>query len=127
MEALDRKIISPEAGDELERNYAITMPHWRTRESVRSWERQTRAGERRIAEDLIRIRNLEGGDSEAALEEELDRSFPQDTGTCNRVYGRRCPAWEICWGPDHVRRDPGASGIYQIKTQYQGVEDQDGA
>jgi hypothetical protein len=130
MEWLGEGTVTPEAGDALDQSWAMPVPHYRTRESVESWLRQTRASESRIARALVQVREYESVIAseednfmrEAAregLEEFLDQNFEQSTEKCGNWFGRLCPAWNLCWGPGHIAKDPVGSGLYQIKEQYQ--------
>lgn len=125
---LDDGKITPEAGDALGEQWAMPVPNFRTQDQIGAWLRQTRAAESRIAASLEFLRNYESavrespeaGDLWEAWEVRLDESAlgEQATSMCDRWFGRRCPAWDLCHGPDHVRRDPVGSGLYQIKTQF---------
>lgn len=126
MEMLDSGQVTPEAGDALDLQWTLPVPNFRTQEQIGDWLAQTKAQEVRIARDLLALRQLEG-DAHArdldpiALRDLLNESVlgPQSTDNCNRWFGRKCPAWELCHGPEHVREDPVASGLYQVKEQYE--------
>lgn len=113
MEMLDSGLITPEAGDALDQQWALPVPNFRTMEAMSDWEEQTRTTEERMAADSRAIK---------AGRMSLNASIfgSQATEQCNHWFGRRCPAWDLCWGPPHIADDPVGSGLYQIKTQYQG-------
>ncbi len=121
MEMLSRGEVSPEAGDPLESEWAMPVPNFRPAEHLWNWLEQTHAAERRIAEDLIQLR------AEEARGEEFPHSLnssvlgPQASEKCNSWFGRKCGAWDLCWGPEHIAADPVGSGLYQIKTPYSPV------
>ena len=124
MDKLAAGEISPEAGDALDQSYAIPVPHFRTRESTAAWLRQTRAAERRNAQDLLFLRGFEEAirenpnDSELweTFQAHLDETFPQTTEKCGDWFHRRCPCFPIC---HEGVRDPVGSGLFQVKTQYE--------
>lgn len=127
MELLDRGGVGGAGIAALDSAWVMPIPHFRTTASVRSWERQTKAGEAKHARDLLLIRQYEAGLAEHPEDSELweswnsrlDEVFPQTTERCGDWFHRLCPAWNLCWGPPHVAQDPVGSGLYQIKTQYQ--------
>jgi len=119
--------------DTLDAQWAMPVPHFRTRESVERWLRQTRAAESRHARDLLSVRELESAWSEEQnaemkadlferLQVRLDESFPQTTEMCGNWFHRKCPVWEICHGPGEIARDPVGSGLFQVKEQYEQAE-----
>lgn len=112
--------ITPEAGDPLNQSWAMPIPHYRDAGMIESWRRQTAAAERRRVEALMIISAV-AGDS-FRLNEWLDEFFPQTTAFCGDWYGRRCPCYDLCHGPEHIRRDPVGSGLYRVKTQYEPAE-----
>jgi hypothetical protein len=128
--------ISPEAGDPLDQSWAMPVPHFRTRESVESWLRQTQFAEGRLARDLMVIREYESAIQDAlrdgdnfllneaqdGLIRKLDESFPQSTEKCSDWFHRLCPMHSVCWGPPHVQQDPVGSGLFRIKEQYEPME-----
>lgn len=105
--------------DLLDQQWAMPTPNFRTEEQMRGWLEQTRASERRIAEALLDLREMEKNE-DPSLPKVLNESVlgPQHTQMCSNWFGRKCPAWELCWGPPHIGRDPVGSGIYQIKEAY---------
>jgi hypothetical protein len=113
---LDEGKVSPEAGDVLESSWAMPTPHWRTEEAKGRWLAQTKAAEGRIVEGILRAESEK--DFHGPLLDVLDEHFPQNTERCADWFGRKCPCWEICWGPPHVAEGPVASGMYQKKTAY---------
>ena len=132
MELLDKGLVTPEAGDPLEQSYAIPVPHFRTRESTAAWLRQTRAAERRNAQDLMFLREFEQEIEREPNDEALWQSFQahldlsafgeQNTEKCGDWFHRKCPAWELCHGPAGIARDPIRSGLFQVKTAYDGPD-----
>jgi hypothetical protein len=136
MEWLGDGTVTPEAGDALDQSWVMPVPMWRTREGVESWHRQSVASERRIARDLLVVREYESAISDAdrdgdifmsevayeGLARTLDEHFPQSTERCGNWFGRKCPAWEICWGSPHVASDPAGSGLFHIKESYKPEE-----
>ena len=119
--------------DTLDAQWAMPVPHFRTRESVERWLRQTRAAESRHARDLLSVRELEAAwpeESDPAMKEDLwerlqirlDECFPQTTEMCGNWFHRKCPVWDICHGPGEVARDPVGSGLFQVKEQYEQAE-----
>lgn len=126
MEALNQGKVTPEAGDPLEAAFAIPVPHFLDQGTIAKWKRQVTAKERRYAQVLAQVREYETalaenpGDDKLreTLERVLDELIPQDgaaTGECYNSFGRPCQFVEICWGPEHVRRDPVGSGLYQVR------------
>ena len=117
--------ITPEAGSALDFCWSLPVPNFRPAQQVERWLRQTQVQEHQIAAnlDLVRIyeeaeRAGEPGGFDARMKA-LDVSFPQHTEKwCNDTYGQKCPAWEICWGPDSTAQDPPASGLYQLRVPY---------
>ncbi len=110
----------------LDAQWALPIANYRTQEQLTGWLAQTRASEVRIARDLLALRTIEqvgpGGMGDLdALENALDVSVlgPQATDNCANWFGRRCGAWDLCWGSPHIADDPVGSGLYQIKTPYQ--------
>jgi hypothetical protein len=115
---LDEGKVSPEAGDVLESSWAMPTPHWRTEEAKRHWLAQTRAAEARIVEGILDVEAAYPFKDSGERDDRLDEHFPQNTERCADWFGRKCPCWEICWGPPHVAEGPVASGMYQKKTAY---------
>lgn len=118
LDSLNSGGVTPEAGDCLDQQWAMPMPHFRTLEAVKSWHRQTKAQEQRVAGALVQIRANAAKDIE--FDEILDSVFPQVTEKCANWFNRKCPAWEICHGPSHVAADPLGSGMFRPKSQYKG-------
>ena len=122
MRMLDVGQVSPESGDCLDQQWSLPIPNFRTQDQMGNWLAQTRASEIRISKDLLQLRSLE--EAEKKLENEFQQALnssvlgPQSTEKCNQWFGRKCPAWELCWGPEHIATDPLSSGLYQIKEQY---------
>lgn len=128
---LDAGEVTPEAGDVLDAQWAMPVPFFRTDEQRDDWLSQTRASEVRIARDLLRLWEAEsrikelyiatGGWESSSMDQEFNAMLnssvlgPQNASKCSFWYGGKCPCHDLCWGPDHIRRDPVGSGIYRIK------------
>ena len=125
LQMLNAGEVTPEAGSALDSCWALPVPNFRPQDQVERWYRQTVAQERQVARDLEFIREYEANVQDPDFlwhryQERLDELFPQHTEKwCNDTYGSRCPAWEICWGPDSTARDPLSSGLYQIRAPYE--------
>lgn len=142
IQMLHENRVQPEAGDCLGQQYAIPVPFYRTPAQTHHWREQTACQEIQIraamqdirpAESMIQyleeqvragcLENLEGlAQARNTLMIKLDHEFPQYTHTCPNFFGRRCPCWDICWGPGHIAENPVGSGLYQIKEPYTGPE-----
>lgn len=111
----------------LDSQWALPVPNFRTLNQMENWRAQTQASEIQIAKDLLKLREVEGKISQDDLIQVLNQTSlgTQNTDVCNRWFGRKCPAWDLCWGPQHIRESPELSGMYKEKTQYapEGVEE----
>jgi hypothetical protein len=118
--------LNPEEGDPLSACWGLPVPNFRQLHEVERWYRQTVVQEDKIAAMLVGFptRPIETNQVWEDFQGDLDMTFPQHTERwCNDTYGSKCPAWEICHGPDQVARYPLASGLYQLRRPYQGSLD----
>lgn len=105
-----------QTGEELLNSlWVLPVPNYRTPWDTENWYQQTRAQEERVQRGLLM---LEASRDEESFQKFLNLYFPQYTHSC-RMWGSRCPAWDLCWGSPHIQSDPLGSGLYQIKTQYE--------
>lgn len=110
--------------------WAMPVPNFRQAYEIERWKRQMVAQERKIAQDLDYVREFEAVEKDNGGQEAfearmtaLDITFPMATEKwCDDTYGRRCPAWDLCHGPESTTRYPLASGLYQVREQYEAPE-----
>lgn len=117
--------LSPEEGDPLSACWSLPVPNFRQNQEIERWYRQAVEQERRIAGILpgLPSQQAEADYNWQAFLEFLDTAFSQHTERwCNDTYGSKCPAWEICHGPDQVARYPLASGLYRIRQPYRSLD-----
>lgn len=105
-------------GVDLDTEWALPEPYLRRRDRIASWERQMIHQERKILQDLKSIKDLQDSTSypgkEDIIEYYLDLAFPQHTENyCENLYGRQCPAYDIC----HLDVQPNDSPLYQIRQE----------
>lgn len=90
---------------------------FRNDDAMRDWFEQTEAGERRVAEAVEQIR----AESEPAERRHLlNVLMPQSTIACS--YPSECPFIPICFGPEHVQREPMSTGRYKVRVPNHPVE-----
>lgn len=88
----------------LDSQWVFPVPIYRNTQTIGNWREQAQFQEGRIAEAL-----------RAGIAPSPD-VFPQYTHTCEGYFGRRCPCYDLCWGPAEVADAPLMSGLYQIHT-----------
>jgi hypothetical protein len=83
---------------------------YRQDDDLMDWLEQTEAQERRIAEATA---ELDATNDDSARRTLLNRNFPQIRRACS--YPSECSYTKICYGSEEIRRNPLASGLYQIR------------
>lgn len=120
MGALGSTLLPYSDGYVLNSQFVLPVPIFRDPKQEEKWRRQTEAEEGRIQYSLSDVRRVEASLAQDAdwweyYDIQLDSSFPQNRRECSDHFGRDCPMYAICWGPEHIARDPVASGLYQVR------------
>jgi hypothetical protein len=84
---------------------------YRREDSLRDWFEQIENAERRVAEDVERVR---AAADEADKRHLLNIYFPFSLQSCE--YPTTCPFVGVCHGPEHAQRDPMSTGRYKVRS-----------
>jgi hypothetical protein len=82
---------------------------YRNDDQLRDWFEQTEAQERHVAESVEQVRAA----SDDERRSRLNVLFPMYRQSCE--YPTTCPFVPICYGPEHVQRDPMSTGRYKVR------------
>lgn len=104
IECLAMNDIQPECGDILAQQIIEPEPFMRLERDVLSWERQTKAREREIADKLY---ELGGQGYQSDFKEDV--LFPQNRQACH--YPTDCDYIDVCHGTDEQRANPMENGF----------------
>lgn len=119
----------------LDRSWALPSPIFREPRQMERYMNQLVTQERRIQIGKRRISLLQDAikkepspdikeSLEKSLEMEMDYTFPQNgTAVGCKFFGRLCDAYELCFGPAHVGRDPLGSGNFKKREQLYQIEE----
>lgn len=104
--------IQPECGDILAQQIVEPEPYLRHERDIVSWERQTKARERDLADRIKEMNYL--GNPESELHKldgqmAMDVLFPQNRQACH--YPQDCSYIPICFGTDEEREKPLENGF----------------
>lgn len=111
--------------DDLDEMWTLGVPIFRRNEHIESYMRQVATQETRVMNALERIRIAKEWGTGAELKI-LDEEFPQNgTSAGCRTYNALCPAYEICFGSQHIGERPLESGIYQPGASLYEWEDEE--
>jgi hypothetical protein len=83
---------------------------YRNDDDLRDWIEQVEAQERTVAEDVARVNAAQDEGERRHL---LNVYFSQSRKQCE--YPSTCAFVRICYGGEDIRKDPLASGLYQIR------------
>jgi len=83
---------------------------YRNDDQLRDWLEQTEHQEQSIALDVQAAESAH----DAVRRTHMNKFFPQFRQSC--CYPTTCPYDKICFGPEHIQRDPLGSGLYKIRT-----------
>jgi hypothetical protein len=103
IEMLNAGIIQPIAGDVLDRQLVSPLPYFRDQIQMDDWREQVRAQEERVSM-AAKLCREELDDPRGSL----NIYFPQHSRSCD--YPVKCDYQELCFGADHIRRNPLMSG-----------------
>ena len=82
---------------------------YRNDDHLRDWFEQTEAQERAVAEHVECVRVATDDERRS----KLNVLFPMYRQSCE--YPTTCPFVPICYGPEHVQRDPMGTGRYKVR------------
>jgi hypothetical protein len=83
---------------------------YRQDDDLRDMVEQMEAAERRTAEGVAAVN---AAADEGERRSQLNRHFPQTRRACS--WPTECPYVKVCYGGEDIRREPMASGLYQIR------------
>jgi hypothetical protein len=90
---------------------------YRNEDDLRDWIEQTESQEVEIAERVAAVRSASDEGEKRSL---LNRHFRQSRHAC--IYPSECQFTRVCYGGEDIRRDPIASGLYQIRQPHHAPE-----
>ena len=90
---------------------------YRNDDQLRDWYESTEHQERTVAEAVEQVRAAEDVDERRS---KLNVLFPMYRQSCE--YPTTCPFVPVCYGPEHVQRDPMGTGRYKERIPNHPVE-----